>query len=154
MCWGEGYRGREGGIRGCSFLRALLWMEPGTLELLRGHPDADWGWQLCAPGSTRSLSQKLFLFEAFLTLCIIQDSRLFAGSLRAPRCTQRPICAPATAHGGELPSFPTHRASPKSTKRPWHWPVLTLGTAQICPRILPLPYGVANICRSPNSFVF
>lgn len=41
----------------------------GTLELLRGVSDTDRDWQVCAPGSMRRLSQKLFLFKAFLTFC-------------------------------------------------------------------------------------
>lgn len=42
------------------------------------------------------------------------------------------------------PVLPHTHTDPKSTKRPRHWRVLTLGTMQICPRVLLLPYGVAN----------
>lgn len=66
----------------------------------------------------RSLSQKLFLFKAFLTLCIIQDSRPFAESLRLPPAHKGPSVPwlPATAdgQGSFRPSSP--QSKPKKQK--------------------------------------
>lgn len=66
----------------------------------------------------RSLSQKLFLFKAFLTLCIIQDLRPFAQSLRLPPAHKGPsvpwLLATADGQGSFRPSSP--QSKPKKQK--------------------------------------
>lgn len=114
-----------------------------TLELLRGDPDTDRGWQLCAPGSMRSLRQKLFLFQAFLTLCIIEGSRPFAGSLRVPPAHKDPsVPWLGPCPWRDLPSFPTHRETQKAqrdlgTGESWPW-----GQCRFAPEFYCCPMGL------------
>lgn len=127
VCWVGGYWGREREIKGCCF--SAGWFSRSSpqeaarmLELLWGDSDADWGWQVCASGSLRRLSQKLFLFKAFHFLHYSRLQAFCRVPPASPAANKGPsvawLLAVVYSEGNFRPSQITDGT--ENSRRPWY----------------------------------